>query len=157
MLTTKQLLNLNTNLLNSSIFSLKILNQKSYWFLKFLIQFLWYIFNFFFEITTYTLASWNKDTNLLKTFFLFYNREIFVLLVNTFASCNTRAKLFDISRSLCVSNFLSNNNANLFWDTRVKLINIFCLLCVSKFLSNNNVNLFCNVNSNLVFNDEISL
>jgi len=107
-------------------------------------------------MTIYTLFSWNRDASLLRTFFLLHDREIFASLVDTSTSCDTRAKLSNASRSLCASDFSSNNNVNSFWNTRAKLIDVFRLLCVNEFLSNDNANLFYNIDNNLVFNDEIS-
>jgi len=107
-----------------------------------------------FEITTYTLANWNRGASSSRTSFLFHDRETFAPLVSTSTSCDTRAKLFNVFRSLCVSDFSLGDNANLFWNTRAKSIDASRLLCASESSLNDNANLFCNVSNNLVFNDE---
>jgi len=50
---------------------------------------------------------------LIKSIYLI-NRKIFALLVNIFANYDTKIKFFNIFYLLCISNFLLNNNANLF-------------------------------------------
>ena len=64
-------------------------------------------------------------------------------------------KIFYLFRvnSTNFASILINTSVNR--DTKVNLIEFFRSLCVNDFLSDDNINLFCNVDNNLIFNDEI--
>ena len=74
-------------------------------------------------------VSLNIEVNFVKIFRLFrVNFMNFAsILINIFINYNTKINLIEFSRSLCVNNSLFDDN----------------------------VNLFCNVDNNLIFNDEI--
>ena len=61
-------------------------------------------------------------------------------------------RLFHVNFANSVSNLI---DISVNYNMKVNSIEFFPSFCVSDFSFNNNVNLFCNIDSNVIFNDEI--